>query len=243
MKLVRQTLLCTALIFSSCNEEWVLEEEPEVVVTPEEGPAPDAPELLAPEDQKTCEEGIEVSTTHRSITFSWSPSENTSSYDLKVTNLENENEQYKSNITSTSETMVLQKNYPYSWQVTSRSVSSSQSSGSSIWQFYVPGDGLINYAPFPAVVIKPTSGSLVIPNQGKTTLQWQGADPDNDALTYTLYFDTVDGFQSPQPEHISIEESSVEVSVQPETIYYWRVKTSDGNNSSYTVVKVFQTTS
>ena len=41
-------------------------------------------------------------------------------------------------------------------------------------------------------------------NNGSITLSWEGNDPDEgDSLTYTIYFDEVDGLQDP------IEEDSI----------------------------------
>ncbi len=228
-------------LFSCSNEEWIPQEESETPIVQEEGPAPTTPILISPTDQQTCEEGEDVSSNFRKIDFAWQATENTTAYDLKVVNLNTEKEHYKTNITSTSDYLILDKNYPYSWQIISRSMASTVSASSALWRFYVPGDGIVNHAPFPAIAVKPTSGALVIPDNGKVTLQWEGTDPDEDALIYTLYFDTVDGFQNPQQQHIDLQVTTIEVNVLPETVYYWRIKSSDGANSSFTVPFVFQT--
>ena len=56
---------------------------------------------------------------------------------------------------------------------------------------------MVNYAPFPAELKTPASGSTISLTDGKATFSWEGTDPDsNDTLTYTLYVDTVDGKQT-----------------------------------------------
>jgi len=75
---------------------------------------------------------------------------------------------------------------------------------------------------------------------GKITLSWEGNDPDEgDSITYTIYFDEVDGLQDPQTTNTNITETSLEVEVESGTTYYWRVKTSDGKSSSFTLVYTF----
>lgn len=74
-----------------------------------------------------------------------------------------------------------------------------------------------------------------------TTLLWEGNDVDqNDTLSYTVYFDTLDGLQNPPSEQVGISESTYEVPVQSGTTYYCRIKTSNGVSSSYTIVYSFQ---
>ena len=74
-----------------------------------------------------------------------------------------------------------------------------------------------------------------------TTLLWEGIDVDqDDTLSYTVYFDTVDGLQNPLSEQFGIIESTYQVPVQSGTTYYWRIKTSDGISSFYTIVYSFQ---
>ena len=114
----------------------------------------------------------------------------------------------------------------------------SDTSTSDTWQFYLAGDGQENYAPFPATILSPLSGAAVDSNNGSITLSWEGNDPDElDSLTYTIYFDQVDGLQDPIEEDST--ETELEVSVESGTTYYWRVKTSDGKSSSFTLVYSF----
>ena len=65
-------------------------------------------------------------------------------------------------------------------------------------------------------------------------------DPDeSDTLTYTVYFDDTDGLQEPSSNNTAVSEASLEVTVESGTTYYWRVKSSDGKSSSFTLVYSF----
>jgi hypothetical protein len=98
-----------------------------------------------------------------------------------------------------------------------------------------------NYAPFPAAAVSPLSGATVTPTNGKLTLSWETSDVDGGTLTYTLYLDTVDGKQTPLDANKNLTSKSKEVAVTANTIYYWRVLTSDGVNTSTSVVYSFKT--
>ena len=143
-------------------------------------------------------------------------------------------------ITSTSKGVTLATDVSYSWKVVSKANDTSDTTSSDTWQFYLAGDGQENYAPFPATILSPTSGAAVDPSNGLVTVSWEGNDPDEgDSLTYTIYFDEIDGLQDPQTANANITETSLEVEVESGTTYYWRVKTSDGTSSSFTLVYSF----
>ena len=116
----------------------------------------------------------------------------------------------------------------------------SDSTSSDTWQFYLAGDGQENYAPFPATIVSPSSGSSVDSSNGSISLSWEGNDPDeSDTLTYTVYFDDTDGLQAPSNNNTGISETSIEVNAESGITYYWRVKSSDGKSSSFTLVYSF----
>ena len=148
--------------------------------------------------------------------------------------------QAESGITATSKAVTLATDVSYSWKVVSKANDTSDTTSSDTWQFYLAGDGQENYAPFTATILSPTSGAAVDASNGLVTLSWEGNDPDEgDSLTYTIYFDEVDGLQDPQTANTDITETSLEVEVEDGTTYYWRVKTSDGTSSSFTLVYSF----
>lgn len=216
---------------------------PPVTQQPAPAPTPQVPSpgkssLSAPENNEVCYEGEEVDDSNSEVTFSWDASSDTDSYDLVITNQETSQSQTESGITSTSKAVTLATDVSYSWKIVSKANDTSDTTDSDTWQFYLAGDGQENYAPFPATILSPTSGAAVDTNNGSITLSWEGNDPDEgDSLTYTIYFDEVDGLQDPIEEDSS--ETELEVSVESGTTYYWRVKTSDGKSSSFTLVYSF----
>ena len=209
------------------------------------GPTPTPPgkaTLVAPANNKTCETGTSISSTQSTVTFSWNASANTNTYDVRITNLNTSVATNKNGISTTSTTATLNKGVPYSWRVTSKNTTSTTTTPSDLWKFYLAGDGVVNYAPFPAELKTPASGSTISLTDGKATFSWEGTDPDaNDTLTYTLYVDTVDGKQTPSTSLSNLSDESVDVELEAATTYYWRVKTSDGTNASYSIVYSFKT--
>ena len=203
-------------------------------------PAPGKSSLSAPENNEVCYEGESVDASNSAVTFSWDASSDTDSYDLQITNQETNQTQTESGITATSKAVTLATDASYSWKVVSKANDTNDSTSSDTWQFYLAGDGQENYAPFPATILSPTSGAAVDASNGLVTLSWEGNDPDEgDSLTYTIYFDEVDGLQDPQTANTNITDTSLEVEVESGTTYYWRVKTSDGTSSSFTLVYSF----
>ena len=199
--------------------------------------------LTAPANNKTCETGTNVSATQSEVTFTWSASANTTSYDLKVTNLNTNAVINKTGLTGTSTKVTLVKSLPYSWNITSRSTSGTNTTATSdTWKFYLAGLGVANYAPFPADLKTPTLRSTVSLTDGKATFTWDGSDPDEeDTLTYTLYVDSTDGKQTPPDEQKGLSVQTMDVALDAATTYYWRVKTSDGTNTSFSVMSNFKT--
>ena len=198
--------------------------------------------LTAPANSETCETGTSVSATQSEVTFTWTASSDTNTYDLKITNLNTNVVINRTALTSTSTKVTLDKGVPYSWNITSKSTASTTSTASDTWKFYLLGPGIVNYAPFPADLKTPASGSTVTRDgDGKVTFTWDGSDPDGDSLNYTLYVDTTDGKQTPPTAQTDLTVKTLAVALDAATTYYWRVKTSDGTNSSYSIVYSFKT--
>jgi len=134
--------------------------------------------LVAPANNKTCETGTSVSDTQSTVAFSWNASASTNTYDVRITNLNTSVATNKNGVSATSTTATLDKGVPYSWKVTSKNTSSTTTTASDTWKFYLAGDGVVNYAPFPAELKTPASGSTVTLSDGKATFTWEGTDPD-----------------------------------------------------------------
>ncbi|WP_026934056.1 hypothetical protein [Christiangramia echinicola] len=209
-------------------------------------PQPDIDEpgmatLKLPENNKECEQG-EISGNSAMVEFSWEEASETESYDLKITNLDNQTTSVKTALTATFTDVSLGRGHPYSWQVISRN-SGSITNSSNTWKFYLAGDGESNFAPFPVNALSPTPGATVTPDNGEVSISWEASqDPDGEAVTYTLFADKVDATQEPPANWKNITSTSVNVSVEANTVYYWRVVTSDGSNTSTSSIYTFKTT-
>jgi hypothetical protein len=199
--------------------------------------------LSAPANNKTCETGTSVSDTKSEVTFTWGASADTNTYDLKITDLNTSTITNKTGLSTTTTKATLDKGVPYSWNITSKSTASTTSTASDTWKFYLAGTGIVNYAPFPADLKTPASGSTITRDgDGKVAFTWDGSDPDTgDTLTYTLYVDTTDGKQTPTSALTNLTAKTASVALEATTTYYWRVKTSDGVNISYSIVYSFKT--
>jgi hypothetical protein len=219
-------------------------EDPAPAPTPPPTPTvnpPTAASLSLPEKNKICESGISISTNQAEITFTWAAGTNTESYDLLVTDLNTNVVQTISNISAASQKVALNKATPYSWKVVSKSSKTTVTATSDSWNFYLAGASIVNYAPYPAEITAPTVSIYPTITNGKVTISWKGSDPESDPLTYTLFVDLVDGKQTPSAQFTNITASSVDVPVTTGKIYYFRVKSSDGKNSSYSVIYQFRT--
>ena len=194
--------------------------------------APGAPTLISPANGQNCEIGTPVDASTTLVTFNWSATPETDSYNLTYTNLITNSIKTKTGITTNSTKILLFKGIPYAWSVQSINSNTNRAS-SATWKFYLKGNPILTKVPL-AAVLKPPSTT-----GGKTTLTWTGSDPDvGDALTYTLYVDKVDGKQSPYKTGLT--SASNECTLDSGATYYWRVKTTDQtNNSSFSLVSTF----
>ena len=199
--------------------------------------------LISPENVQICETGVSISDTQSEVTFSWSESEYTDYYDLNIINLNSNLVIWSSKNKLTSDKVVLVKGQPYSWKVNTRNSEVSEITSSDTWKFYLGGLGVINFAPYPAALLAPNNSSTLERNSnGEITFKWDGSDPDDgDDLVYTLYVDTIDGKQTPAASQTDLSVKTLNVALDAGTTYYWRIKTFDGKNNSYSVVRSFKT--
>ena len=209
-------LLIVLLIFGCSNESV------------EQNTNPVAASLIFPDNNQECNQGIDVSATQSSVTFRWTASANTDSYDVVVKNLNTQSTTSHSSITNEL-AITINKGTPYSWHVISKKANILETAQSETWKFYNAGDPLESYVPFPADLLFPAMGATLT---GITTqnLSWTGSDIDNDIVSYDVYFDTVN------PPVILVgntANTNMGVTVAAVNTYYWRVVTIDsqGNNS------------
>lgn len=206
--------------------------DPPVVVMP------DKVTLLAPADNSACLKGSSGSGTSATVSFSWNKAAHADSYQLEVKNLLT---QKVSSFTTSNLTYnaTLTVNTPYSWSVTSIN-SKGQTSGAS-WKFYLAGAASSNYAPFPAELTAPVSGTEINAN-GAASVQvsfaWQGSDVDNDIDSYALYLDN----ENATTRVIASQtETTATRTLTSGKTYFWKVVTTDKvGNKSNSAVSSFQ---
>lgn len=184
--------------------------------------------LVFPENNAECTEGRSVSTAESTITFLWQAGTNVDSYEVNVRNLDT-NSSNTTNANTNEVALTLLKNTPYEWFVVSRNNGSVVAPSSAKWRFYNAGDGVENYAPFPAEAANPARGQTI--NATSTvTLEWSGNDVDNDIEDYEVFFGTSN---DPTTSIANTRQSSTTANVSSGQTYYWRVLTKDaaGNTS------------
>ena len=231
----------TCLFFSGCSKSE--NDEPVQIVVPE-APAPTASALLKPLNNTVCEEGKIISLSQSEVAFSWDPSQNTNIYELRITNLTTNTSITRSiSHPTTSINEPLNRGVPYSWQIKSKSSKTYKTAETAEWKFYLSKDGNSNYAPFPATIVSPKPGEIIASTEGKLTLSWTGSDPDaGSTLSYQVFVDTsLAKVNSLESKPIASTTNSTIIPVLSNTVYYWRIKTSDGQNSSYTISYSFKT--
>lgn len=201
-------------------------------------PAPSKATLSFPTQNAACYSGTVISTTQSSVTFSWSASDNTDSYELDVKNL------LTNTITTFPATtfqlsITLLRNTPYSWFIISKSSKTTTTATSDTWKFYNAGLGTVSHSPFPADVSSPSFGQNITATAGTVNLAWIGSDVDGDIVSYDVYFGTT---TSPAILKTNTTNQFLNnVTVSSNTGYYWKVITKDsqGNTSDSGLFQFF----
>lgn len=220
---------------SACSKDTG-ENEPEIIIL-----QPTKVSLSFPANNEPCLETTQVNDNQSSITFRWNAGQNVSSYGLTLINLTT-NSSVDYNTTTNDKVVTLEHDKPYSWKVTSNGQSGSQPAESDTWKFYLAGPAQVNYAPFPAEITSPISGSTVTPSDGIIPIQWTCTDVDNDLTQYNVYLDTIDGSTQIQTIDFESNTTSIDVAVENNLTYFWKVIAIDANgNESDSGVYSFRT--
>ena len=219
------------LLVNSCTTE-----EPVVPINPS------APTLISPANDETCLDGTSINDSQSNVDFRWSSAANAVSYELVVTNLLTQSSQTYSAI-SNQTTVALTKAEPYNWSVKSIGEVGSVPSQSIQWKFYLAGDAVVNFAPFPSELISPQSGANVTPDiNNLIKLQWNASDVDGDLAQFEVYLDKNDATTIIKTVAYQTEEESIEIDVENGTTYYWKIIAIDTNqNQSSSGVYAFRT--
>ena len=219
------------LLVNSCTPE-----EPVVPINPS------APTLISPANDETCLDGTSINDSQSNVDFRWSSAANALSYELVVTNLLTQSSQtYPA--TSNQTTVALTKAEPYNWSVKSIGEVGSVPSQSTQWKFYLAGDAVVNFAPFPSELISPQSGANVTPDiNNLIKLQWNASDVDGDLAQFEVYLDKNDATTIIKTIASQTEEESIEIDVENGSTYYWKIIAIDTNqNQSSSGVYAFRT--
>ena len=219
------------LLVNSCTPE-----EPVVPINPS------APTLISPANDETCLDGTSINDSQSNVDFRWSSAANALSYELVVTNLLTQSSQtYPA--TSNQTTVALTKAEPYNWSVKSIGEVGSIPSQSTQWKFYLAGDAVVNFAPFPSELISPQSGANVTPDiNNLIKLQWNASDVDGDLAQFEVYLDKNDATTIIKTIAYQTEEESIEIDVENGSTYYWKIIAIDTNqNQSSSGVYTFRT--
>lgn len=131
----------------------------------------------------------------------------------------------------------LEYNTHYYWKVFA--YDGELSTGSYTWEFTTMQAPVNNQAPYKPKTVFPLDETTNI--ERDIALVWSGSDPENDVLTYTIYFGT-----NHEPTNI-IAEDITQTSYQLKnllnynTTYYWKVVANDGEFDTESEVWSFTT--
>jgi len=203
---------------------------------------PGVANLISPVDKETCLDGVSINDTQSNVNFVWGTATGALSYELEIANLLTQSTQLYSSDTNEL-SIALSKAEPYSWSVRSIGETGTTPSVSDPWKFYLAGDAVVNYAPFPAELITPRSGANTTPDiNNLVILRWTADDVDDDLNRFEVYLDTTDGTTLNQEIGYLAQETQLEVEVENNTVYYWKIVAIDLNgNQSSSGVYTFRT--
>ena len=191
--------------------------------------SPKPAKLIFPENNYECNQGEEVPGTNSTrVTFIWEKDIYADSYTLVLKNLLEQSESIFDS--KTNELAInIEKATPYAWYIISYNSFDLETVQSDTWKFYNAGAGVTSYTPFPADAVFPEMAGTYI-NLDSIQLEWNGLDIDNDIKSYDVYFGTT----KPVTTLLgNTNQNTMDVSVNPGNIYYWKVVTYDskGNTS------------
>lgn len=202
---------------SSSNSEQIATNNPSIV------------ELKFPYENSLCNVGTNITPNQSTVLFEWEIGENTDSYTLNLKNLTTGIiNTYQS--TTNKISIDIARGTPFEWYIISNSKLVTTTAMSNTWRFYNTNDGIKSYAPFPAEIVTPKMAEIINPTKTTITLDWNGNDIDNDIVQYDVYFGTT---KTPSIISSGLNLSIMNnVSIAPNTIYYWKIITRDSKGNS-----------
>jgi len=204
--------LIVSLVLISCSSEQV-------------NTVPTVPNLISPSNNKLC--------INNSISFEWSVAtdaeKNPIVYQLQIAT-DNQFTQIVSNtdVSSTVQTMTLDKGKAYYWRVKAIDDKKASSEYSSTFSFYTEGIAVTNHAPFLPQLVSPTNNSSI--SGLSTALKWTASDVDlNDVLSFDVYLGTEN---NPSTKIVDNKASTTfDATLQANKKYYWKVVVRDNKGT------------
>ncbi len=192
-----------------------------------------AVDLIFPFENSLCTEGTNITPTESTVLFEWQPNNNATTYTLIVEDLTSGNTA-QFNTEETLFPVTIARANAFRWFVSFNY--EGEDLQSEVWNFYNAGEAIQTYAPFSAEIVSPNIAQT-LPASTSVNLQWEGNDVDNDIVGYDVYFGTNN---PPNLNASDITGTELMVSVDPGTIYYWRIVTKDETgNTSQSVIAQF----
>lgn len=200
----------------SCTKEEPAPPEPAPVPINE---APEVPVQLLPTENEQC---VPVD-----LQFKWKdaidPENDRVFYKLEVSADDNFEDIIQSRQSEGPEVNLdLDPGQRLYWRVKAIDALHNESEFSSARTFYTEPDPGYNSIPQQPQQVQPGNGTTV--TQNKVLLEWTASDADEDDLEYELYFGTED---PPQLMAESLEGTSMEISIESNKTYYWKVIVTD----------------
>jgi len=214
-------LASIALLFISCGGGG--SDGPTPTPTPEPtNTAPTVPSLVAPTNSLLCINNV--------VAFEWSASTDAENnpivYQLQIAT-DNQFAQIvsTSDVSTRTHSVTLDKGKAYYWRVKASDSKNASSAYSGTFSFYTEGVAVANHLPFLPELIQPEINTTVTGTAA--LLKWFASDADvADVLTYDVYLGTAN------PPTVKVGENKTTTSfeassLQPATIYYWRIVVKD----------------
>ncbi|MBU2947677.1 hypothetical protein [Zobellia uliginosa] len=220
------TLIFCVILFVACkgNKEdlvdQVLPSNPEIELG--------AFNLVFPDNNLICTEGVNQANNELDIEFLWSKSTNATSYKLDITN-QTTGEVISMFSNTESKAVTLPKDTQFSWTVTAALEDKEEESNT--WNFYSEGISEENFAPFPAEI------TITDNEDGTVNIEWSTTDLDDDISFYNIYLGT-----TANPELLLSQTNIMNISDQPieyGTVHYIKIVTEDSRGNSSTTKTEF----